>query len=77
MRIIEVNTPHEVQVFLNLPDILYKNDPYWIKPLNKDIEEGGTKLTTFEDPPRDFITRGGADIRVENPHVNGLVRGIN
>ncbi|MEN7548174.1 hypothetical protein AAG747_09650 [Rapidithrix thailandica] len=39
MKIIEVNDPKLVKEFLQVPVKLYKNDSYWIRPLDKDIEE--------------------------------------
>lgn len=38
MRMIEVTTPKLVRAFLDLPISIYKNDPEWIRPLDKDIE---------------------------------------
>lgn len=38
MRLIEVNTPKLAREFLLLPVRLYKNEPNWIRPLNKDVE---------------------------------------
>lgn len=38
MKIREVTTPHDIQEFLMLPVRLYKNEPHWIRPLDKDIE---------------------------------------
>jgi hypothetical protein len=38
MQIIEVNSPETRKAFLDVPRILYKNDPIWVCPLNKDIE---------------------------------------
>jgi hypothetical protein len=37
MKIHEVTTPKEEQEFLTLPVRLYRNEPYWIRPLDKDI----------------------------------------
>ena len=39
MQIIEVNTPSTIDLFLKLPQQLYKNDPNWIQPLDKDIKQ--------------------------------------
>lgn len=39
MKIIEVSTPAHIKEFLHLPVRLYKNDPNWIRPLDKDIEK--------------------------------------
>jgi hypothetical protein len=38
MRIIEVNDKYSHQAFLDLPRTIYKNDPYWICPLDNDID---------------------------------------
>ncbi|HRO43476.1 MAG TPA: hypothetical protein PL009_11630 [Flavipsychrobacter sp.] len=39
MRLYEVKTTADIQIFLDLPVAIYKNDPNWIRPLDKDIEE--------------------------------------
>jgi hypothetical protein len=38
MKLIEVDSPKRVHEFLMLPVRLYKNEPTWIRPLDKDIE---------------------------------------
>jgi hypothetical protein len=38
MKIIEVTTPRHIHEFLMLPVRLYKHEPNWIRPLDKDIE---------------------------------------
>jgi hypothetical protein len=38
MKILEVTTALQVKEFLRLPIELYKNEPHWIRPLDKDIE---------------------------------------
>jgi hypothetical protein len=38
MKIQEVSTPQQVKEFLLFPVRLYKNEPNWIRPLDKDIE---------------------------------------
>jgi hypothetical protein len=38
MRIQEVTTKQQVRDFLMLPVKLYKNEPIWIRPLDKDVE---------------------------------------
>lgn len=38
MRVKEVKTDKDIRQFLELPLKIYKNDPEWIQPLNKDIE---------------------------------------
>ncbi len=39
MQVIEVSTPKHVEEFLQLPKFIYKNDPNWIQPLQKDVTE--------------------------------------
>ena len=39
MQIIPVDSPQTQQAFLKVPVILYRNDPNWIQPLDKDIED--------------------------------------
>ena len=39
MQLIEVNDKKTARDFLLVPVLLYKNDPNWIRPLNKDIEQ--------------------------------------
>ena len=39
MQIIEVKTAKDRQHFLTLPLTIYKNDPNWVRPLDKDIEQ--------------------------------------
>ncbi len=38
MKIIEVTTPQQAHDFLMLPVNLYKGEPRWIRPLDKDVE---------------------------------------
>jgi len=38
MKIIEVTTPQHARDFLMLPVNLYKDEPHWIRPLDKDVE---------------------------------------
>src|SRR6185436_6655413 len=38
MRAIEVTTKQQKKEFLLFPIQLYKNDPNWIRPLDKDVE---------------------------------------
>lgn len=37
MKIIEVTTPEDARAFLLLPVKLYKDEPKWIRPLDKDV----------------------------------------
>ncbi len=39
MEIIEVKSQDEVNEFINLPIRLYKHEPHWIRPIDKDIED--------------------------------------
>jgi hypothetical protein len=39
MQIVPVKDANTLQDFLSLPASIYKNDPNWIQPLDKDIEE--------------------------------------
>jgi hypothetical protein len=39
MQISLISTPAQEKTFLELPIFIYKGDPNWIRPLNKDIEE--------------------------------------
>lgn len=38
MKLIEVTSQRHIHEFLNFPVRLYKNEPHWIRPLDKDIE---------------------------------------
>lgn len=38
MKLIEVKNSTQAREFLMLPVVLYKNEPHWIRPLDKDIE---------------------------------------
>ena len=39
MQIFPVSSVEDEVVFFKLPSIIYKNDPNWIQPLDKDIAE--------------------------------------
>lgn len=39
MQLVEVLSPAQARSFLDLPVMIYKDIPEWIRPLNKDIEE--------------------------------------
>lgn len=56
MKIIEVTTPGHAREFLLLPVRLYKNEPNWIRPLDKDIE-------SVFDPEKNKAFRHGECIR--------------
>ena len=38
MKIQEVTNVHHAKEFLLMPVRLYKNEPRWIRPLDKDVE---------------------------------------
>ena len=56
MKIIEVSTPQYAREFLLLPVRLYKQEPNWIRPLDKDIE-------SVFDPEKNKAFRHGECIR--------------
>jgi len=56
MNIIEVKTPEEAKAFLLFPVTLYKNEPNWIRPLDKDIE-------SVFDPEKNKTFKHGECIR--------------
>ena len=56
MHIVEVNSLQNQQEFLKLPVRLYRHDPNWIRPLDKDIE-------TVFDPETNKYFRHGQAIR--------------
>ena len=39
MQIFPVNNEADAALFLKVPLLIYKNDPTWIRPLNKDVKE--------------------------------------
>ncbi len=63
----EVNTAEHARAFLQLPVDLYKNDPYWIRPLDKDVK-------AVFDPDKNKFFRHGKCIRWLL-HDNGQVIG--
>lgn len=70
MKIEEVKSAHQVREFLMLPGRLYKGQPHWIRPLDKDIE-------SVFDPERNKTFRHGECTRWlllnENKEVIGRV----
>jgi hypothetical protein len=69
MEIKEVTTESDARDFLLLPMRIYRDDPNWIRPLNKDIEE-------VFDPARNKFFRHGKLIRYilkDNGEVTGRV----
>ncbi len=56
MNIFEVSNKETVREFITLPIRLYKNEKFWIRPLDKDIE-------SVFDPKRNKTFRNGTCIR--------------
>ncbi len=56
MQIVEVKTEQHKKDFLSLPLKFYKDDPNWIRPLNKDIE-------SVFDPEQNKLFRNGECVR--------------
>jgi len=56
MELIEVRSPREKRLFLELPVSLYRNDPHWIRPLDQDIGQ-------VFDPKRNKHFRHGEAVR--------------
>ncbi|PTX20254.1 hypothetical protein C8N40_103331 [Pontibacter mucosus] len=56
MKLIEVNTPELAQEFLMLQVRMYKNDPNYIRPLDKDVNN-------VFDPAKNKLLRDGEAIR--------------
>ncbi len=52
MQLIEVTTPQQHKEFLDFPSRLYKNEPNWIRPLDKDIEK------VFDPQKNTFFSHG-------------------
>ena len=48
----QISTPKQVKEFLDLPSHLYKNEPYWIRPLDNEIE-------AVFDPKKNKLFRKG------------------
>lgn len=57
MRMHEVTTAADKKAFLQVAVDIYANDPNWIRPLDKDIEE------VFDPEKNKFIKRGGEYMR--------------
>ena len=54
MQIIEVTSLFHKQEFLKFPVYLYKEDPNWIRPLDKDVEG------VFDEKINKFFRKGKA-----------------
>ncbi len=57
MQLIEVNTPVLEKAFLEVPVAIYKEDPKWIRPLDKDIE------AVFDRQKNKAYRKGGDSVR--------------
>lgn len=55
MKTVEVRTKAQIRDFLELPGRLYGDNPYWIRPLDKDIE------AVFDPEQNRFFQKDGAD----------------
>lgn len=51
-KLTEVTTARHIKQFLELPVTIYKDDPNWIRPLNKDIED------VFDTEKNKFFKQG-------------------
>jgi hypothetical protein len=68
MRISEVRTKADRRKFILLPLKIYKNDPDWIRPLDKDIEE-------VFDPEKNKYFNNGEAVRFLLYDTGGVVIG--
>ncbi|HEX8549239.1 MAG TPA: hypothetical protein VF691_19920, partial [Cytophagaceae bacterium] len=68
MQLLEVKDKAGIKEFLLLPVRLYKSDPNWIRPLDKDIEE-------IFDPEKNKYFRHGKAIRWILKDENGRTIG--
>ncbi len=68
MQVIEVVSESDAKEFLLLPLSIYHNDPNWIRPLNKDIEE-------VFDPKKNKFFRHGKCIRFLLKDQNNIIIG--
>lgn len=70
MKMHEVKTDADKRLFLELPLTIYKNDPNWIRPLDKDIEE------VFDPGRNKFFKKGECSrwiLKDDNDHVIGRI----
>ncbi len=56
MQLVEVKDRQQARLFLEVPLQLYKDNPHWIRPLDKDVEE-------VFDPAKNKAFRNGTLIR--------------
>ncbi len=55
MKLLEVQTAADARLFLDVPLTIYRNDPSWIRPLDKDVAE-------VFDPEKNKAFRGGSEV---------------
>lgn len=70
MDIIPVTSSKTIRDFLNVPRDIYRNDPYWIQPLDKDIE------SIFDTNKNPFFDQGSCQrwvLKDEKGHLIGRV----
>lgn len=82
MKIIEVNDKKSAKEFLDVPKILYKNDPNWVCPLDIEIENifnpqknscfknGDAKRWVLKDEKGNLIGRIAAFYNIEKAYKN-------
>jgi hypothetical protein len=68
MKVVEVGDKGLAKEFIKLPVRLYKNEPQWIRPLDKDID-------AVFDPKKNKTFRNGKCIRWNLLDANGLTIG--
>lgn len=68
MKIIEVTTPEDARAFLLFPVRLYKDEPKWIRPLDKDVN-------SVFDPEQNKTFRHGECVRFLLKNDSGEVIG--
>jgi len=70
MEMYEVNTTEDKRAFIELAVKIYKNDPNWIRPLDKDIEE------VFDPGKNKFFKKGDCSrwlLKDDNGEVIGRI----
>jgi hypothetical protein len=68
MKIIEVNNRKTIREFLEMPVLIYRNDPFWVRQLDKEIE------TIFNPEMNSFFQHGEA-IRWVMKDDRGVLKG--
>ncbi|MBN2440456.1 MAG: hypothetical protein JXJ04_03905 [Spirochaetales bacterium] len=83
VQVIEITTPRLVKQFIRFPELLYKEYPLWVPPLQMEIKEkldhkknpffeyGKVKLFGVLNQHNHFIARGAA---ILNPRHNAMHR---